>query len=168
MTRPLSLAALCVLLPFGLAEDAIETLPVVAAACDPVAQDVYYEKVPSSDEVFRPLSATRNMDAPPFASAAPVSHNFLDTRDTGPYPLGLTPGEWSSATGAGTSTCEGGVGTVDANFENGGPNGIYSMWHGFMASPPTEPFIGTQQFRQHRRVADIARCDLDGPDLQCF
>ncbi|SDZ58194.1 hypothetical protein SAMN05444004_1259 [Jannaschia faecimaris] len=102
MTRALSLAELWVRLPFGLAEGASGTLPVVAAAYDPVEQDVYCEKVPGSDEVFRPLSATRNMDAALFASAVPVAHNFMDASDTDAYPLGLTLGEWYSATGAGS------------------------------------------------------------------
>jgi hypothetical protein len=110
-------------------------------------QDVFYEKVSGSGEVFRPTAATRDMDAPLYAPGVEVKHNFLDITDTGPYPkgrpLGLTLGEWFAAKGSGTYTCENGVGTVDFAFENLIPNGIYTIWHDFMVWPPTEPFIGT-------------------------
>lgn len=110
-------------------------------------QDVFYEKVPGSGEVFRPNAATRDMDVPLYAPGVEVKHNFLDTTDIGPYPkgrpLGLTLGEWFAAKGSGTYTCKSGVGTVDFAFENLIPNGVYTMWHDFMVWPPTEPFIGT-------------------------
>lgn len=110
-------------------------------------QDVFYEKVPGSGEVFRPTAATRDMDVPLYAPGIEVKHNFLDTTDTGPYPkgraLGLTLGEWFAAKGGGTYTCENGVGTVDFSFENLIPGGVYTMWHDFMVWPPTKPFIGT-------------------------
>ncbi|MCR9089577.1 MAG: hypothetical protein NXH97_22900 [Rhodobacteraceae bacterium] len=110
-------------------------------------QDVFYEKVPGSGEVFRPTAATKDMDAPLFAPANAVAHNFLDTSDTGPYPKGrpldLTLGEWFAAKGSGSYICEDGTGTLDLAFENLVPNGVYTMWHDFMVWPPTEPFIGT-------------------------
>lgn len=110
-------------------------------------QDVFYEKVPGSGEVYRPTGATRDMDAPLFAPGVEVKHNFLDTNDTGPYPigrpLGLTLGEWFAAKGSGSYTCENGTGTVDFAFENLVPGGVYTVWHDFMVWPPTDPFIGT-------------------------
>ncbi|SLN53832.1 hypothetical protein [Ruegeria meonggei] len=110
-------------------------------------QDVFYEKEPGSGEVFRPTAATRDMDAPLYAPALEVKHNFLDTTDTGPYPkgrpLGLTLGEWFAAKGGGSYSCENGVGIVDLTFENLVPNGVYTIWHDFMVWPPTKPFIGT-------------------------
>ncbi|MDU9007108.1 hypothetical protein [Sedimentitalea todarodis] len=110
-------------------------------------QDVFYEKISGSGEVFRPTAATRDMDAPLYAPGVEVKHNFLDTTDTGPYPigrpLGLTLGEWFAAKGSGTYICENGVGTVDLSFENLVPDGVYTIWHDFMVWPPTEPFIGT-------------------------
>ncbi|MEM7498420.1 MAG: hypothetical protein AAF371_10575 [Pseudomonadota bacterium] len=110
-------------------------------------QDVFYERAPGSGEVFRPTAATRDMDAPLYAPAVEVPHNFLDTSDVGPYPagrpLGITVGEWFAAEGRGTYTCENGVGTVDLRFENLVPHGVYTVWHDFMVWPPTDPFIGT-------------------------
>ncbi|NVO58369.1 hypothetical protein HW561_21535 [Rhodobacteraceae bacterium B1Z28] len=110
-------------------------------------QDVFYEKVPGSGEVFRPTAATRDMDVPLYAPGIEVKHNFLDTSDTGPYPkgrpLGLTLGDWFAAKGSGTYTCSNGVGTVDLAFENLVPGGVYTIWHDFMVWPPTDPFIGT-------------------------
>ncbi len=40
-------------------------------------------------------------------------------------------------------SCEDGTGTLDLEFSNLIPNGVYTMWHDFMVWPPTEPFIGT-------------------------
>ena len=56
--------------------------------------------------------------------------------------LGITLGEWFSAKGAGTYSCENGVGKVDITFENLVPNGLYTMWHDFAVWPPTDPFLG--------------------------
>ncbi|MCV3274215.1 hypothetical protein [Roseobacter sinensis] len=110
-------------------------------------QDVFYEKVPGSGEVFRPTAATRDMDAPLYAPAVEVPHNFLDTSDTGPYPkgpaLGLTLGEWFAAEGHGTYVCKDGTGKLDLQFNHLVPNGVYTIWHDFMVWPPTDPFIGT-------------------------
>ncbi len=110
-------------------------------------QDVFIEKVPGSGEVFRPTGATRDMDAPLYAPAEPVKHNFLDPTDLGPWKkgkaLGITLGEWFAARGWGTYRCENGSGHVKINFQNLVPNGVYTMWHDFFVWPPTEPFIGT-------------------------
>lgn len=110
-------------------------------------QDVFYERVKGSGEVFRPTAATRDMGAPLYAPATPVPHNFLDTSDVGPYPkgkpLGITLGQWFAAKGAGTYQCQDGTGKIDLSFQNLVPNGVYTMWHDFMVWPPTQPFIGT-------------------------
>ena len=110
-------------------------------------QDVFYEKVPGSGQIWRPTAATRDMSAPLYAPAEPVAHNFLDTTDTGPYPkgkpLGITLGDWFAAKGEGRYACEGGKGTLDLNFTNLVPNAVYTLWHDFIVWPPTDPFIGT-------------------------
>ncbi|WP_298920947.1 hypothetical protein [uncultured Roseobacter sp.] len=113
---------------------------------DLTEQDVFYEKVPESGEVWRPTGATRDMDVPLYASADPVKHTPLQTENTGPWkkgePLGITLGEWFSAKGSGTYVCENGEGEVDIVFNNLVPNGNYTMWHDFAVWPPTEPFLG--------------------------
>lgn len=113
---------------------------------DLTEQDVFIERVPGSGEVYRPTGATKDMDAPLYAAAAPVPHTPLQTENTGPWPkgkpLGITLGEWFSAKGAGTYSCENGVGKVNIAFENLVPNGVYTMWHDFAVWPPTDPFLG--------------------------
>ncbi len=110
-------------------------------------QDVFFEKDVGSGLIWRPTKATRNMNAPLYAPAKPVPHNFLDTSDTGPYPigksLGLTLGQWFAAKGSGRYTCTNGSGQLSLNFENLVPDGLYTLWHDFFAWPPTDPFIGT-------------------------
>ncbi len=109
-------------------------------------QDVFYERVPGSGEVYRPTGATREMDAPLYAPAVAVPHTPLQTENTGPWPrgeaLGITLGDWFAASGQGDYVCEDGVGHVDIQFENLVPNGLYTMWHDFAIWPPTDPFIG--------------------------
>ncbi|WP_299470851.1 hypothetical protein [uncultured Roseibium sp.] len=109
-------------------------------------QDVFFEKVAGSGEVFRPTGATRNMDAPLFAPAEAVPHTPLQIENTGPWPrgkaLGMTLGEWFSAKGTGNYSCANGKGIVNLRFENLVPNGLYTVWHDFAIWPPTEPFLG--------------------------
>ena len=109
-------------------------------------QDVFYEKEAGSGEVFRPTGATRAMDAQLFAPADAVPHTPLQTDNIGPWPkgkpLGFTLGEWFAAKGHGSYTCEDGVGTVELEFKNLVPEGVYTVWHDFAVWPPTEPFKG--------------------------
>ena len=109
-------------------------------------QDVFYEKESGSGEVWRPTAATRDMDAPLHAPAAAVPHTPLQTDNVGPWPigkpLGFTLGEWFAAEGRGRYRCEDGVGSVELEFDNLVPNGLYTVWHDFAVWPPTEPFKG--------------------------
>lgn len=113
---------------------------------DLTEQDVFFEKVPGSDEVFRPTKATRDMGAPLFAAGTPVPHTPLQVENTGPFPkgkpLGITLGDWFAAEGGGSYVCENGTGKVDLTFENLVPNGLYTLWHDFAVWPPTDPFLG--------------------------
>ncbi|MEO1018193.1 MAG: hypothetical protein AAFY56_10935, partial [Pseudomonadota bacterium] len=113
---------------------------------DLTEQDVFYEREPGSNEVFRPTGATKEMDAPLYAPAVAVPHTPLQTDNQGPWPkgkpLGITLGDWFEAKGGGTYVCENGVGEVNLTFENLVPNGLYTMWHDFAVWPPTEPFLG--------------------------
>ncbi|MDX1530798.1 MAG: hypothetical protein R3362_04665 [Rhodothermales bacterium] len=110
-------------------------------------QDVFIERVPGSGEVFRVTPGDHDMRAPLYATAEEVPHNPFDPAAVGPHPtgapLGMTLGEWLRHAGTGTYRCEGGVGTLDLAFSGLVPDGVYTMWHAFMALPPPVPFTGT-------------------------
>jgi hypothetical protein len=114
---------------------------------DLAEQDVFVERQPGSGEVFRPTKAERNMKQPLYGAQKPLPHSPFDADELGPWAkgeaLGLTLGEWLAAEGAGRYTCKDGEGHIDIAFEGLVPDGVYTMWHFFMAWPPTEPFIGT-------------------------
>jgi hypothetical protein len=110
-------------------------------------QDVFLEHKAGTGEVFRVTKYDRDMDAPIYATAQPVRHNPFDAGTEGPYPmgrpLGLTLGQWFGADGKVTYTCEDGAGTMDVELTGLVPDGVYTLWHFFMAMPPTKPFTGT-------------------------
>jgi hypothetical protein len=110
-------------------------------------QDVYIERVPGSGDVYRVTRGDHDMNAPLYKTAHTVEHNPFDPAAVGPHPkgeaLGLTLGQWLRHQGTGAYTCEAGTGTLDAKFTGLVPNGVYTMWHAFMALPPTTPFSGT-------------------------
>ncbi len=110
-------------------------------------QDVYIEREAGSGEVYRVTKGDHNMKAPLYAAAHEVPHNPFDPAAVGPHPkgaaLGMTLGEWLKHQGTGAYTCENGVGALDLKFSGLVPNGVYTMWHAFIALPPPEPFTGT-------------------------
>ncbi len=114
---------------------------------DLAEQDIFVEREPGSGKVFRPTKAERDLDQPLFAAAAPLPHAPFDAEALGPYPkgrsLGLTLRQWFEAKGEGRYRCRDGEGRIAVDFAGLVPGGVYTMWHFFMASPPTEPFIGT-------------------------
>ncbi len=114
---------------------------------DLAEQDIFVEREPGSGEVYRPTKGDRDMSMPLYATAEPVEHQPFDPEALGPWPkgeaLGITLGEWFAAKGTGQYSCVDGQGTLEVSFEGLVPNGVYTMWHDFMAWPPTEPFIGT-------------------------
>ncbi|MCP4383318.1 MAG: hypothetical protein GY798_18180, partial [Hyphomicrobiales bacterium] len=107
-------------------------------------QDVFIMR---DEDVYRVTKNDDDMTAPLYRSASYVPHAPLEPEKVGPYapgePLGFTLGEWLGATGAGTYTCEDGQGTLDVTFDQLMPEGVYTLWHFFMAMPTTDPFIGT-------------------------
>ncbi|MDN5216597.1 hypothetical protein QQ020_31295 [Fulvivirgaceae bacterium BMA12] len=124
-----------------------------------IEQDVYVEKTPGSGKVFRVLPEEREkyLNAPVYTTSKSHHHDPFDKQKCGPYnkgvALGMTLGEWLSASGTATYECEAGWGTLKASFENLAPNTTYTMWHFFMPAPPTVPFMGT---------LDIPMGDRDG------
>ena len=110
-------------------------------------QDVFIEREAGSDDVYRVTKGDNNMNAPLYKTAVPVKHNPFDPKAVGPHPkgepMGMTLGQWLRHQGTGKYTCENGVGTLSTSFSGLVPNGLYTMWHAFIALPPTEPFSGT-------------------------
>ncbi len=108
-------------------------------------QDVMIEK--GDGMIYRFGANEAEADTPLFAAAIPVSHNPFDETANGPHPkgeaLGLTAGEWLAAQGTAHYVEVGGVGRLTAEFDGLVPNGVYTMWHFFMSTEATEPFIGT-------------------------
>lgn len=114
---------------------------------DVAEQDVYMERSASSGGVWRPTPADRNLDAPLYAAAEPQSHAPFEPDALGPFPKGeplkMTLGEWYGATGEGSYSCKNGEGRLQISFNGLIPDGVYTIWHYFVAWPPTKPFIGT-------------------------
>ena len=112
-----------------------------------IEQDVYVETSPGSAEVVRVTPETADEGAEVFHTAHPVRHDPMNLNAIGPYPkgasLGFSLGDWLSASGSGSYSCTGGEGHLQISFENLIPGGVYTLWHFFMPSAPTDPFIGT-------------------------
>ena len=110
-------------------------------------QDVYIEREPGSGQVYRVTPGDHDMSAPLYGTARETPHNPFSQEAVGPHPkgasLGLTLGEWLRHQGRGTYTCTDGVGTLDLAFSGLVPDGVYTLWHAFIALPPPEPFTGT-------------------------
>jgi hypothetical protein len=115
----------------------------------------------------RPQDAPQLMSRPLYAGAAPVPHNPFDDDAVGPHPkgraLGLTLADWVAAEGTAELQCEDGRATVRARFSKLVPNAVYTMWHAFVPSPPTQPFtgaldlpLGARDGSQTRLVSDRA------------
>lgn len=114
---------------------------------DLAEQDVYIERRKGSGEVFRVTKGDHNMNAPLYATAEETPHDPFNAEAVGPYKkgaaLGFTLGEWLKHQGTGTYTCSDGVGKLDLNLSGLVPNGVYTLWHAFMAIPAPVPFTGT-------------------------
>ncbi len=128
---------------------ALLVTPIVANAGEPIKltfvdhikaemieQDVYVDKM-SDGKVFRVTKENAGdfSEALVYRTAAPVEHAPMDASKVGPYEAGaqldFTLGEWLSASGSATLTCEGENGMLRAEFENLVPNGLYTMWNFF-------------------------------------
>ena len=110
-------------------------------------QDVYIERETGSGKFYRATNGDHDMNAPVYRLTHEQHHDPFDPDAVGPYgdavPLGFTLGEWLKHQGTGTYTCTDGVGALDLSFTGLVPNGVYTMWHAFVAIPPPEPFTGT-------------------------
>ena len=110
-------------------------------------QDVYIERTTGSNEVYRVTKGDNDMSAPLYATARTIKHDPFNEDAVGPYAkgeaLGMTLGQWLKHRGTGTYRYAKGAGHLDLEFTGLVPNGVYTMWHAFIALPPTTPFSGT-------------------------
>ncbi|MGF1608258.1 MAG: hypothetical protein ACFCUQ_02600 [Kiloniellales bacterium] len=110
-------------------------------------QDVFIEREPGMAQIYRPTKDDRDKSKPLFAPIVPVRHSPFEPENVGPWtkgkPLGLTLGEWLAAEGQATYRCADGRGRLVATFTNLVPNGVYTLRHTFLASPPTDPVLGS-------------------------
>lgn len=111
-------------------------------------QDVFIEREAGSNEVFRVTIGDNDMNAQLFKAAEMVKHDPFNPAAVGPHPkgeeFGMTLGEWLKHKGTGRYTCTAdGEGIMETSFSGLVPDGLYTMWHAFMALPPTTPFSGT-------------------------
>ncbi|MEZ4425300.1 MAG: hypothetical protein R3E98_18015 [Gemmatimonadota bacterium] len=131
-------------------------------------QDVYLERAPGSGEVFRVTKGDHDLAAPLYKAARPAPHDPFNPDAVGPLPkgapLGLTLGEWLRHQGSGRYTCQEGEGTLDLRFSGLVPNGVYTLWHAFIAIPPPVPFTGTLDLPLGARDGSESafRADADG------
>lgn len=108
-----------------------------------IEQDVYVEKM-SDGNLYRigKDEAEKFNDFQVFRTATPVEHAPMDATKNGPYPsgeeLGFTFGEWLSASGTANVSCDGGKGSLSAEFQSLVPNGLYTMWNFFAAQQLTK------------------------------
>jgi len=110
-------------------------------------QDIYIERSPGSGEVWRVTKGDNDMSAPLFKTAIKVKHDPFDPKAVGPHPkgepLGMNLGQWLKHQGTGNYTCSDGEGSLELSLSGLVPNGVYTIWHAFIALPPTTPFSGT-------------------------
>ncbi|MEM1371799.1 MAG: hypothetical protein AAGG72_06175, partial [Pseudomonadota bacterium] len=129
------------------ADDAAFEITFRNHVADGLAEQDVYVRGGKASGVQRPGPGSSNLNAELYASANPQAHAPGDPDAIGPFPVGraldVTLGEWLAATGSGEYHCENGEGHLTVVFEGLVPDGLYTIWHFFMANGATEPFIGT-------------------------
>lgn len=138
--------ALCCLVP-GLvaAGGSVDVTFVDHITAGMVEQDVFVTKDGSAN-VFRVTTEDQagHLSDAVFATTAGLHHDPGNMAAVGPFAkgddLGFTLGDWLSASGTGTVSCDDGAGSLSASFTNLVPNGVYTMWSWYVAIPFPEPF----------------------------
>ena len=115
-----------------------------------IEQDVFVEKQRGSGKVFRVTkeNMAQFKNAKLDSTADSVHHAPFDGQKVGPYEkgqaLGFTLGDWLSASGSASYSCNAGTGKLSASFKNLVSNGVYTMWYAVAAGPhmgcPNCPF----------------------------
>ena len=136
LLRTASVIAILISPSFANAGEPIQLTFVDHIKADMIEQDVYVDKL-ADGNVFRVTKEDGGKfdDFKVFRTAAPVEHAPMDASKVGPYPAGaqldFTLGQWLSASGSANLTCDGGKGTISAEFQSLVPNGLYTMWNFF-------------------------------------
>jgi hypothetical protein len=108
--------------------------------------DVFVEKVEGSGELYKVGASEVHQYQEAMLHGATEEVEYAPERAGGPYvkgeALGVTLGEWLTASATATYTCEEGKATVNVSFENLVPNGIYTMWNFIEPDPITDPYTG--------------------------
>ena len=131
-------------------------------------QDAYIEREPGSGEVWRVTVGDNDMSAQLYRTATPTKHDPFNEDALGPHvrgeALGITLGEWLAQRGTGRYTCSNGEANLDLSFTGLVANGVYTIWHAFMAMPPTTPFSGTLDLPLGARDGSesVFRANADG------
>jgi hypothetical protein len=143
-------------------------------------QDVYIEQDPGSGQVVRilPDQADLYKDAPVYAATHLVEHDLFQSGESplGPFEkgeaLGMTLGEWISASGKGSYTLIGDQARINLRFENLVPGGVYTLWCSRVSFPPNINIVdepcGQPDGSQNSFIADKkgrAQFKLDLPAL---
>ena len=103
-------------------------------------QDVYVEKEPGSNEVWRVTKGFHNMKAELYKTATATPHDPFNPDALGPFPkgepIGMTLGEWLKHRGTGNYTCNNGRGNLDMEFTGIGPQwSLYNV--ALLYGPPS-------------------------------
>lgn len=143
--RAISTAIFLTVPGLALAGGSIDVTFVDHIAAGMVEQDVFVDHGGSAD-VFRVTTedqADYLTDAV-FSTTSGLAHDPMNMSEVGPYPkgqeLGFTLGDWLGASGSGKYSCTDGVGSLNADFTNLVPNGVYTMWSWYVAIPFPAPF----------------------------
>lgn len=109
-------------------------------------QDVFVESADDPKKVVRvegeEAKDPENLKKQTFAAANMIEHDpfKLGPNPLGPYakgkPLGFTLEQWLDANGSGSYSVDEDRATLDINFENLVPNGVYTVWCSRLTFPP--------------------------------
>ncbi len=111
-----------------------------------VEQDVFVEGSDGMVHRVAAADADSMMDAKVFGATESPPFQPMNLTPTESYgkglDLGMTFGEWLSAGGTGTYSCDGGTANIEIAFTGLAPDGVYTMWNFLDAEPPTDPWQG--------------------------
>lgn len=132
-----------------------------------VEQDVFVEGSDGMVHRVAAADAANMMDARVFGAKESPPFQPMNLSPTESYgkglDLGMTFGEWLSAAGTGTYSCDDGTANITIAFAGLAPDAVYTMWNFLDAEPPTDPWQGILYPLGARDGSDATfRSDADG------